>query len=295
MYMGFSGPGNPPVDSGIDLIHLWSVVWQCKWQVIVITTLVTAMGVVYALTATERYRAEVTLMPVKQNAASALAGQLGGLAALAGMPSSSDSAEAIAVLRSRDFTRIFIREYNLLEKIATRPGTNRLSLLMPRVPDEAPDIRDAVRFFRQNVLHVQEDRASRQVVVRVEWTSPEVAAEWANSLVHLLNERMRGRALSEAEANIEYLQSQLVATSLLHLQESIGRLLENEFQTVMLARGSDEFAFRVIDPAEVPKLRAWPKRRLIVMIAMVFGGVLSLVYVLTRHAFKNRSARHSTV
>lgn len=294
MYMVLSGPGGPPANSGIDLIHLWSVVWQRKWQVIVITILVTAIGVVYALAATERYRAEVTLMPVAQNATNSLAGQLGGLAALAGMPTSSDSAEAIAVLRSREFTRIFIREYNLLEMITTRPDTNRLAWLIPRARDEDPDIRDAVRFFRQNVLHVQEDPTSRQVVVRVEWTTPDVAAEWANSLVHLLNERMRERALSEAEANIEYLQSQLVATSLIHLQESIGRLLENEFQTVMLARGSDEFAFRVIDPAGVPKLRAWPKRRLIVVLAMVIGGVLSLVYVLISHAFKNRSARHQT-
>jgi uncharacterized protein involved in exopolysaccharide biosynthesis len=52
----------------------------------------------------------------------------------------------------------------------------------------------------------------------------------------------------------------------------------------MLARGNKEFAFRVIDHAQAPKARFKPNRVLIVLLATVLGGMLSMLFVLTRHA-----------
>lgn len=42
-------------------------------------------------------------------------------------------------------------------------------------------------------------------------------------------------------------------TNLVALQQAIGRLLENELQKLVLARGNEEFAFRVIDTAVAPR------------------------------------------
>jgi uncharacterized protein involved in exopolysaccharide biosynthesis len=56
----------------------------------------------------------------------------------------------------------------------------------------------------------------------------------------------------------------------------------------MLARGNEEFAFKVIDPATPPKLRDSPKRAVISMVATLAGGFLGLLAVFLRKAVRER-------
>ncbi|MEI2420246.1 hypothetical protein V6O07_08225, partial [Arthrospira platensis SPKY2] len=87
----------------------------------------------------------------------------------------------------------------------------------------------------------------------VEWTDADTAAAWATALVRRLNASLRNQAIQESETNIEFLRSELSQTNLVTLQQSIGRLLDSELQKLMLARGNEEFAVKVLDPAHVPK------------------------------------------
>jgi len=118
---------------------------------------------------------------------------------------------------------------------------------------------------------------------------PELAAAWANLLAARLNDHMRQRALAEAEANVKYLRREFESTSIVTLQQSISGLLENEMQKLMLARGNSEYAFRVIDRAEVPRAPSKPRVTLIVVLATAFGGMLSVLVVLLRDMVKNRT------
>jgi LPS O-antigen subunit length determinant protein (WzzB/FepE family) len=56
----------------------------------------------------------------------------------------------------------------------------------------------------------------------------------------------------------------------------------------MLARGNEDFAFRIIDEASPPKVRVRPKRALIAVIGTFLGGVLGVFGVLTVHAMRSR-------
>jgi uncharacterized protein involved in exopolysaccharide biosynthesis len=91
---------------------------------------------------------------------------------------------------------------------------------------------------------------------------------------------MRDQALEEASANLDYLQGELANTSLVTIQQSIGRLMESEFQKLMMARGRTEFSFRVIDPAVVPKERSRPRRALIAVLGTMLGGFLGFLVAL---------------
>jgi uncharacterized protein involved in exopolysaccharide biosynthesis len=91
---------------------------------------------------------------------------------------------------------------------------------------------------------------------------------------------MRARALGEAEANVAFLQAELESTNVVTLQQSIGRLLETEMQKLMLARGSEEYAFRVIDPAQIAKEPDKPNRALVIALGFLAGGLLALLWVL---------------
>ena len=147
-----------------------------------------------------------------------------------------------------------------------------------------------MQYFNSNLRAVSEDRQTKLVTVAVEWTDPKLAARWAALLVSRLNDYMRVRASKEAQANIEYLQAELEATSAFALQQAIGNLLEREHQKLMLARGNDEFSFRVIDSAVVPDSPSRPNRRLMVIVATLFGGILAVFFVIARHFAQNRAA-----
>ena len=281
-----------PADDETSLRELWNVLWRRKWLIVAVTAMFAIAAITYALTAREWYRAEVLLVPADEKSTTSLAGQLGGLAALAGVSvgSGGDSAEAIAVLRSREFARDFIEDFDLLTVFLADKWDAQQKRWRENDPEKAPDIRDGVKYFHKKVLRVSEDRQTRMVTLAIEWTQPEMAAEWANALVQRLNSRLRERALREAETNVEYLQAEIARTNVVTLQQSIGRLLESELQKLMLARGNEDFAFRIVDVASPPKDRVRPKRALIAVIGTLFGGIIVVFGVLISHAMRPGSS-----
>lgn len=265
----------------ITLLEFWLVLWRRKWFIVGLTTLFAVASVIYALIATEYYRSDVLLAPAEPRSTPNIANALGGLANLAGVSvGSRNSVEPLAVLQSRKFIGDFIQGENLMPVFFPEEF-----VLDDRHDNESedgdnPDLRDAVRYFKNNVFSVSEDRDTGLVTMAIEWTDPRVAADWATSIVRRLNDRMRSEALKSAETNIAYLQSEFSRTSMFTLQQSIGRLLEAEFQKLMLARGNEEFAFKIIDPAQVPKIRSRPRRTLTVILATFVGGIISVLIVL---------------
>jgi len=263
-----------------------------RWPtVLIVTGLSTLAAVVYVFLATPWYRAEVQVLPRDDRPGSGLSSQLaqlGGLAGLAGLNlSSSGKEEPIAVLRSAGFSRQFIQQNNLTSLLLSGSGAFGLRKWISREGEE-PDIRDAVRVFQKKVLTISEDRKLGLVTIAVEWTDPSIAALWANMFVDQLNKELRSRALAEAEGNVTYLHDEIRKTDLIALQQAIGRLLESELQKLMVARGKTEFAFRIIDRAEVPKKPSRPQRFLIVLAGFSVGFLVSMVMVVVIS-----SARHS--
>jgi LPS O-antigen subunit length determinant protein (WzzB/FepE family) len=274
----------PPVgyDDEIDLWQLWDTIWSGRWLIIAITSLFAVGGVTYALIAQEWFRAEVVLAPAdKKGGMSGALSQLGGLASLAGVSiGGGDNNEPLAVLKSKDFAREFITDMKLMPV-----------LLRDWRGDKEPDIRDALKFFTEKVRTVTDDKKTGLVTLGVRWKEADTAALWANEMVKRLNDRMRNQALIEAERNVAYLQKEMAATSVVSLQQSMGRVLEGEMQKLMLARGNEQFAFKVIDRATPPKLRDAPKRALIAIVATLAGGFLGILAVFLRQALRNRPPR----
>jgi uncharacterized protein involved in exopolysaccharide biosynthesis len=275
----------PPVayDDEIDLWQLWETIWSGRWLIIAITSLFAVGGVTYALVAQEWWRAEVVLAPAdKKGGMSGALSQLSGLASLAGVSVGGGGGnEPLAVLKSKDFARQFITEMNLMPVLLKDQKTE---------DGKAPDIRDALRIF-ETVRTVSDDKKTGLVTLSVRWKDADTAALWANELARRVNARLRAEALAEAERNVTYLQKEMAATSVVSLQQSMGRVLEGEMQKLMLARGNDEFAFKVIDKATPPKQRDAPKRSLIAIVATLAGGFLGILAVFLRQAWRNRPPR----
>ena len=284
---------NPVGEAGrerdtIDVFELLSIVWSRRWFVVCVTAFTVALSVLYIFVTRDTYRVDVLLKPTDLKSSLggyASQGALGGLANLAGINlNSSTSAEPIAVLTSREFTRAFLEEQNLLPVLYARRWDASKNQWKPSLLFPPPDIRDAIDLFNRKIRTVQEDRKTGFVIMTVQWRDPNLAATWANMLVDRLNERMRSRALEEATANVTYLKQELASSDLVSLQQSVGRVLESEIQRLMLARATKEYSFKVIDHAVPPKRPSWPKPAVIIPIAFLLGASISIFYVLVRQA-----------
>lgn len=268
-------------ENEISLRDLWDTLWRGKWIIIVITAAFAVGSVLFALASEEWYRAETLLAPADERTTPALGGQLGGLAALAGVNvGSGDASEAIATLKSRELAREFIQDNRLIIEFFAEEWDAEQATWIIEDPSDWPDIRSAIKYFHDNIFKVSQDRQTGLVTLAIEWKDPDVAAMWATDLVQRVNETLRMRALREAEANVDYLQAELSRTTLLALQQSVGRLLESELQRLMVARGNEEFAFKIIDPASSPRERVRPKRALISVVGTMIGGVFGVFLVL---------------
>lgn len=280
-----------PDDAGGGLAWAIATVWRRRWIVIATTLVAAVASVAYALTATEWFRAEAVLAPAEKKSVPDMLGSLGGLASLAGVSIGGGSNdEPLAVLKSREFTRSFIEDKQLLTVLLAKKW-DATAKRWKGDQEDWPDVRDAVEYFDKYVRTTSADKKTGIVTVSIRWKDPQVAADWANELVRRLNERMRQRALAESTRNVKYLQAEIAANGIVSLQQPMSRVLEAEMQRLMLARGNAEFSFRVIDPATPPRKRSEPKRAQLCIIATLLGFALSIAAVLAWPALREESRR----
>lgn len=272
-------------DDEIDLFELVRTLWESKLTILCFTVLFAAAGTAYALLATPWYKADVVLAPVEKDLRSSLTAQLGGLAAIAGIGGAGDnkSIEAIATLTSRELASDFIEDHGLIQRIFESRWDAKAGRWKADDPDHWPDVRDAILFYQTKMVTVTQDRKTQLITLTLRWTDPDEASKWASELVARVNEQMRARAEREAETNLAYLNKELATTNVVNLQQAISRLIETEMQKLMLARNSDDYAVRTIDAAQVPKRPESPKKALVVVLATLAGGFLSLVWLGALH------------
>ncbi len=109
--------------------ELFKALWKGKWIVIATTFVFVVSAVLYALSLPNIYKADALLAPAESSnggGLSKMAGQLGGLAALAGVNlgagESSQTELAVQVLKSRHFVDAFINKHDLLVPLMAAKG-----------------------------------------------------------------------------------------------------------------------------------------------------------------------------
>jgi capsular polysaccharide biosynthesis protein len=247
-------------DESLTLRQLIGVV-RSRWVLVLCMTVVgTAAGVAAGVFMRPVYRSTVLLMPVQSNERSGLRGSvLGGLGgggggasliSSLGFGSSNETAtgEALALLQSRQFIEEFVQNHNLMpvlypDKWDARAGTWRAGLERPPTPWKA------FKLFTSNILDVSQDKKTNLVSVRVDWSDRNAAAAWANDLVDMVNDRVRARAIADADHTIAYLEQELKNAEAVEIRSALFNMIESQLKVKAVATVRKQYVFQVLDPA----------------------------------------------
>jgi len=241
------------------------------------------------------YKAVTVLSPVTNTqgtgqfgSVSSLLSQFGGLASLAGLAPGGETtkrAESLAVLESEALTEKYIQQNDLLPVLFPNSWDARNRRWTVTDPRYVPTLWKGNEYFKKKVRNIVTDSKTGLVTLTIAWKDPHVAANWANGLVALTNDYLRKKAIEESERNIAYLNAQANKTDVVAVKQAIYTILQTEINKEMLARGSDEYAFKILDPAVAPEKPSTPTPAFMVVLA-VFGSLaLSVLIAFIRVAW----------
>lgn len=299
---------NKDVYEDVSLKEVLSAIYASKLFILVAVMLSTVITVLVLLQMPNIYRSEVVLSPAENKDSGSLLGQLGGVAALAGINVGSQGSNnqvglALQVLQSKKFLSHFIEEHDLKKVIFAADGwnesTNELSYdpdlyqesvgwtreSIGRIKSEPSLVEVSEVFFEKN-LSVSHDEQSGVVIIAVSHFSPYIAQSIVTKLVAEINKQMRERALNDSQVKITYLSDELEKNPYASVQKALNTLIEQEIKNKMLATIRPDYVFSTLDPALVPEKKDSPKRALMLAISIVLTMLLVTFAVVIRYLLK---------
>ncbi|MCA1929392.1 Wzz/FepE/Etk N-terminal domain-containing protein [Rheinheimera sp.] len=301
--------GTHTASDEMDFSDLLRIIWRGKWFIMLVTAVFAVLSVLYSLSLANVYKSEAVLTPATEKSGLNIPGQLGGLAAMAGLNlggsgATDNTALGLELIKSRDFIGRFVERHNLLVPLMATSGWDRGSnalLFDPELYDvqskawvrkvnppfqPEPSLLEAHDAFMDN-FSISQDKLTKMIKVSLEHYSPELAAQWLSLLIKDINEEIRQRDLREAERSIVYLNKQIEETNIADVKATLFSLVEEQMKTKMLANVRSEYVFKTIDPPVVPEMKAKPMRALIVVASVILGFMFSCLIVLFRHVYKS--------
>ena len=264
---------------GFKVSDLIRALWVHKWKAGATVVGFVAVGVLIAFVVTPVYRAEILLAPVTTAAPGPLSimpTEFAELMRNAGFDSyDQERTEAVAILRSREFTSDFIREEGLLPILYEDQWDPKAKSWRAGAGQDTPTIWRAYEKFDNSIRGIEDSYASGLVTLSIEWEDPVLAAAWANEIVARVNRHLQSRAIIEGERSLDFLTRELKRTTVGEVRATIYRLVETQMQRMMVANIKEEYGFRVLDPAVPPEQRERPRRKLVVVTSFFLGVLVA--------------------
>jgi len=283
-------------DGDIDLGAVGRTLWSKRTWIALSVVVFAVPFVAVAYLTDPVYRVSTVLVDARADSSgvSSLAtalNQLGGLASIArvNIPAGGTQVdEALAVMKSREFTERFIEDERLMPELF--PESWDADAGRWKGPQEQwPALVQGYKAFDAVRQATQAGRGGL-ITVTVEWTDPVIATKWANALVAHLNSEMRERAIASTNRSVSYLEKELAATSAVETRMAINRLMETQINQRMLANVTQEYAFRVVEKALPPEADdiVRPRKLALIAIGPTIGFIFGVFAVLVVNVFVTR-------
>jgi uncharacterized protein involved in exopolysaccharide biosynthesis len=264
-----------------------TTLWRAKWFIFCMTFACTLTAATAAFLWPKKYEGIIEVAPVspdKGGSFGSSSSELGVLGALAGVSLQSDSvkSEALAVLQSESLTDAYILQNNLLPVLYSDDWDAKTKSWKSTSAPRERTIWMANRYFDRKIRKIATNGKTGLVTMTITWRDPAEAAKWANGLVRMANDFLREKAIQQAERNIAYLNEEAAKTNVVEMRQAIFSIMQKELTKAMIARGSEEYAFKVIDPATVSEMPSFPKKAIWIIAGAAIGLLVSISVVSLR-------------
>jgi uncharacterized protein involved in exopolysaccharide biosynthesis len=268
-------------ETEISFIQILGFLWEHRRVVAVCTLAITLVGALYAFLAPPVYtsQASIALKDGKGNDASRLFSQLGGAGSLVAsqLGGNTNLEKLEVILRSHEVAESVIRKNDLLPVLFPDKWDPAKRTWKSNNPERIPTVRRGVELLRGELLHVSLDTKKSLIRLGADARTPEQAKMLVDFYLVALNDKIRTDVMMDASSNRQYLESQLNNTRDPILIETIQNMIGYEIEKYMLVTNR---SFDILERPVVPLERSKPKKKMVIMLAMLLGLVLSSGVVL---------------
>ena len=296
-------------NNDLDLREIFKALWMGKFTVISVTTFFIIASIIYSLSLPNIYHSRAILSPVGESSGNGMIQMMknmGGLASLAGVnlsagDSGSKTLQAIEKLNTLSFfENNILPNIHLPDLMAIESWDANVNDIIydPEIYDEVtktwtreysypetliPSAQESFDVFGAENLVVFQDIDTGFVSITVKHQSPYVAQSWAELIVSQLNYFFRAKSKLEAQAAMDYLNTQMAQTSFSEIKLVIAQLLQQKMQQLTLIEASDFYVFEYIDPPAAMENKSEPSRAAICIIGAILGGLLGCLIAVVRY------------
>ena len=293
----------------IDLKEIFKVLWQGKLLLLYITIFFSLGSVLYSLNLPNTYQSSALLSAVT-NHNSGIQSNYSTLANIAGINLNSttndgNTEEAIEKIKTLSFfsdnilPNIFLPNLMAFDAWDSKTNTvtynenifnnkNKKWVRSYKFPNtQVPSRQESFKIFKKH-LSISESEDNSFITISVKHQSPIIAQNWTEMIVTEINNFFRARDKLEAQASINFLNSQISKTTFAEIKQVIAQLLQEETKTLTLIEANDFYVFEYIDPPVVMERKIGPRRSIICIFGAFLGGILGILIVLIRHFFKEQ-------
>jgi len=166
--------------------------------------------------AKKQYTTNVTIIPNAATFSQGLSAQFGGLAGLTGFDLSNNSGQSQEMFRgiitSRSLLSNILYDTYTIE-IEDEKQTKRLiDFIDLNAVDRSDSLEKALKMMNDQVINISIDVDNNILDLSITLMNPELAAEVANRMVHVLDDIVQNRVQKEYKEQLTYLQRRLIET-----------------------------------------------------------------------------------
>lgn len=291
------------VNQEISIKELMLILWKDKLLIFSVVLFFAISSVLFSLFLPNKYQSSILIMPAEQTSFNSNIKAVGGLASLAGVTlpkENNKSALYLEILKSRSFLNNFIISNKLLVPLMASRGwdqeTNTL-LLDDNIYNKnkkkwtrkastkiatIPSLYEARKLWYEDIFTYNENKRTGFITINITHYSPYLAQSWASELIKDLNNHIREIDVTKANLAIDYLNKEAENTNSEYLKSVFFDLIKTETEKKMLAFSQDEYAYRIIDQANLPEKKLSPNRAFICISITLFGLVFAVFICLCR-------------
>ena len=290
---------NDKLGDEIDIKLLFKTILNGKGLIIVCTGLFAIIALIYSLSLSNIYQSTALLSPVgEQSSSSNSLNNIGGLASLAGIsissPSGGNSGKAITKITTLSFFKenilpnIFLPDLMAVSTWDEESNSviyNDSYSVQTGKWSKIPHPQKSHKVFLDN-LQISQNDETKFLTITYKHQSPHIAKEWVDLVVNQINDSFRAKDKLEAQAAMNFLNTQMALTSYTEIKQVVAQVLKQKMQQLTLIEANEFYVFSYLDQPAVPREKIEPTRSSICILGTIFGFMLGVLIVLVRSYFK---------